>query len=174
MEEPTPEDILFQRTLRQIGNDPSALISALNDEIDNIRWTAARELGNIRDERAVEPLIELLKGKSEYVREEAARALGLIRDKRAVDPLCETLKNAGWCLSESAAAGALGMIGGDRAIDALIAALENTDSDISGSTASGSCGPSSAVIVSSTDVLSINCCSASNTRATAAAISRAV
>jgi HEAT repeat protein len=51
------------------------------------REEAAEALGEIRDPRAVDPLIGALKDRDHEVREEAVEALGKIGDKRAVEPL---------------------------------------------------------------------------------------
>ena len=48
---------------------------------------AARALGQLRDARAVQPLIDALKSSYSNVRAEAAAALGRIGDKRAIKPL---------------------------------------------------------------------------------------
>ena len=47
----------------------------------------------VGDERAVEPLIEVLKDEDGHIRSGAAWALGKIRDKRAEEPLVEALKD---------------------------------------------------------------------------------
>ena len=49
--------------------------------------TAAKALGTIKDERAVQPLIALLDDGSKYVRALGAQALGVIGDGRARSPL---------------------------------------------------------------------------------------
>jgi len=51
------------------------LIAALKDEDVNVRWPAARALGEIKDPRAVEPLIAALKDEELHVRWAAAEAL---------------------------------------------------------------------------------------------------
>jgi hypothetical protein len=54
---------------------------------------AARALGEMGDERAVEPLIGLLHDRRRDLREAAADALGKIGDPRAIVPLSVTLKD---------------------------------------------------------------------------------
>ncbi len=51
------------------------------------REEAAEALGEIRDPKAVDPLIGALKDRDHEVREEAAEALGKIGDRRAAEPL---------------------------------------------------------------------------------------
>jgi HEAT repeat protein len=65
------------------------LIQALLKDTDPVQVKAAESLGYLRDERAVEPLIQALKDEKRYhsVRWKAARALGEIGDKRAIEPL---------------------------------------------------------------------------------------
>ncbi|WP_319642088.1 HEAT repeat domain-containing protein [Methanovulcanius yangii] len=58
-----------------------------------IRSDAAKALGNIRDTRAVEPLIHALNDENYKVRKSAAEALGRIGDGRAVEPLCKALND---------------------------------------------------------------------------------
>jgi HEAT repeat protein len=60
----------------------AAALSALNMCED-----AASVLGEIKDERAVEPLIEALSHKAPGIIIVAAKALGEIGDKRAIEPL---------------------------------------------------------------------------------------
>ena len=59
-----------------------------------MREQAVFALGQIRDRRAVEPLISALKDPAPDVREQAAFALGQIRDKAAVDALMVAVKDA--------------------------------------------------------------------------------
>lgn len=101
-------------------------------EYRTIRGKAAEALGKIGDARAVEPLIQALKGKEYDVREAAAAALGMIGDARAVEPLVQALKdNSNFCdrvLKE--AAEALGMIGDARAVEPLVQALKDKHPDV--------------------------------------------
>jgi HEAT repeat protein len=82
-------------SLRQIG--PIAvepLIAALNDENPNICHDAIVLLGDIRDSRAVDHLVVVLKNYELWsLRFEAARALGKIKDSRAIEPLIEALND---------------------------------------------------------------------------------
>ena len=55
---------------------------------------AARALGEIKDTRAVEPLIEALKDSDKRVGIFAARALGNIGDARGVEPLIDALQDS--------------------------------------------------------------------------------
>ena len=50
----------------------------------DVREQAAFGLGQLRDRRAVEPLINALKDQNADVRQQAAFALGQIRDRSAV------------------------------------------------------------------------------------------
>lgn len=100
------------------------LISALQHENDNIRCTATAALGEIGDNRAVEPLLECLRDPDWLLRWYAAISLGKIADDRAVLPLVAVLqKDIGEV--RSAAARALGMLKARQAVKPLIDALED-------------------------------------------------
>ncbi len=72
-----------------------ALIKALQDQSNPFtrRWEAAKALGAIKDEGAVEPLINAMSDESEVVRRVTAEALGRLGDKRAIPVLKEALKD---------------------------------------------------------------------------------
>jgi len=55
-----------------------ALIIALEDEKDHVRYMAAKSLGQRRDGRAIAPLTTRMKDENEYVRNAAAKALEMI------------------------------------------------------------------------------------------------
>jgi HEAT repeat protein len=82
--------------LEKIG-DPAVepLINLFKDDNWHIKGKVAEILGNIGDERAVEPLIKALVGgkkcMSKYVRGKVAEALGNIQDECAVEPLIKAL-----------------------------------------------------------------------------------
>lgn len=70
------------------------LISALSDKSFVVRTESARNLGELKDVNAVEPLLVTLKDDDwPAVRVEVARALGKIKDIRAVEPLITALKD---------------------------------------------------------------------------------
>ncbi|NOQ48374.1 MAG: hypothetical protein GQ576_04440, partial [Methanococcoides sp.] len=58
-----------------------------------VRAYAARALGRTGDERAVEPIIELLNDEDENVRSNVAMALGKLDDERAIEPLTKALND---------------------------------------------------------------------------------
>ncbi|TAN62652.1 DEAD/DEAH box helicase [bacterium] len=72
-----------------------ALIEALKDEYQLVSQLAAEALGELKDPRAVLPLIMVLRDKDEdwLVRQAAAEALGELKDLRAVSALIEALKD---------------------------------------------------------------------------------
>jgi HEAT repeat protein len=72
---------------------------------------AARTLGEIKDRRAVEPLMALLKDEEEDVRDTAAYALGLLGDERGIEPLIGCLQDPHEAVRREAA-GALKTITG--------------------------------------------------------------
>jgi len=71
-------------TLRQWLNRPELK--------EGLKARLATALGQIKDNCAVEPLIEALRGKDPNLRRAAIWALGQIKDGRAVKPLIETWK----------------------------------------------------------------------------------
>ena len=71
----------------------SALIEALRHGQGAVRALAAMALGDIRDERAVEPLVNVLQTDDEYAaRTAAATALGQLKSPKAIWALVNTLK----------------------------------------------------------------------------------
>jgi len=136
------------QSLREVGAPAvKPLIEALGDQ--KVRSGAAKALGEIKDARAIDPLIAVLRDEDNaaealgkigapaveplivalrdedwYVRENAAKALGETKDARAVKPLIEALGDQN---VRSNAAKALGKIKDVRAIAPLIAALEDEE-----------------------------------------------
>lgn len=95
-----------------------------------IRHLAAKSLGSLKDIRAVEPLIRILKDDSEQfehliIQKAAAYSLGEIGDKKAIKPLIEALKSE----IQYEAIEALQKIG-NAAVEPLIKALDNEHSNI--------------------------------------------
>ncbi len=106
------------------------LIARLKSDYSSGQRSAAEELGQIGDARAVWPLIAVLEdgvNVSGAVRREAATALGEIGDFRAIEPLIAALKDG---RVNRAAAGALGKIGDTRAIEPLTVALKDAARDM--------------------------------------------
>jgi HEAT repeat protein len=109
-----------------------ALIAALDDEDQDVRWHAARALVDIPDQRAVEPLMRCLHDKNDRVVSVAVWALGKTGDRRAVKPIIELLVGSrklgqGSVGVRRNAAKALGELGDRRAFDALLAAYRDTE-----------------------------------------------
>lgn len=82
-------------------------------------------LGEIRDKRAVKPLLKALKNADEFVKPAAARALGELGDKAAVKPLINVLD--GEIVLKSEAILALGKLKDERAIRPLTKLLKKKD-----------------------------------------------
>ncbi len=129
-------------------------IAALMDEDWSVREEAATLLGSYRDERAVEPLVRVLRDPDRAVRtaaadaltaigegavpavgvclrdpnltvqEAAAAILSTIGDRRVVDPLIEALNSSNWVVRMHAAK-ALGRIGDVEAVTPLIPLLQD-------------------------------------------------
>ena len=67
------------------------MIAALDSDDKWLRTGSAWGLGKLRDPRAVDPLLPLLRDKKKIVRKTAAWALGTIADERAIVSLTQTL-----------------------------------------------------------------------------------
>jgi hypothetical protein len=107
--------------------DVEGLTKALEYKKDNdVREKVAAAIREIRDERAVRPLIRVLEGEDAAVRAEAAVALGKLRDEKAVRPLIRVLKDEDEDVREKAIV-ALGEIRDERAIEPIIHALKDKD-----------------------------------------------
>lgn len=106
--------------------DVEGLIKALGHKVERVRAHAAEALGEIKDKRAVEPLIEALK--DEGVRNSATTALGRIEDKRALEPLIKVLREDPNKFVRGSAAYALGRIKDKKAVEPLMEALLDKDS----------------------------------------------
>ena len=93
LENPFLNQSCAEALLRYGTNAVEVLLQALKSERADARRFAASVLGELRDKRAVEPLVQTLQVDDEYaVRTAAATALGLIKDSRAVWALVGTLK----------------------------------------------------------------------------------
>ncbi len=115
------------RALRKIGVPAvEPLISVLKNEPNGwARMNAAGLLGEIRDHRAVEPLIAALKDKYWLVRQIAASSLGRIGDPRAIEPLIAALKDESWNVRCTAAQSLLSYKNDSRIIEPLTILLSD-------------------------------------------------
>lgn len=109
--------------LGMVGGDQAvrALIGAVQNEHEDliVRGRAAIMLGNLKDVRAVDPLIRALDAPGFQTPLHAAEALGKIGDRRAIPPLV-TLASTGKDKTRDAAIEALQRLGYKT---------ENTDKD---------------------------------------------
>jgi HEAT repeat protein len=112
---------------RRLKNKDDFIVTGLKDKNSTTRNSAAKTLGQIKDARAVGPLLAVLKDKDSWVCTSVAEALGQIGDVRAVEPLIATLRDKHYPARSSAAA-ALGQIRDARAVEPLIGALKDRDS----------------------------------------------
>ena len=113
-----------------VGNKIDNLIQKLQNKHPHARAEAARELGNIKDARAVPPLINALNDSAAYVRAIAAESLGKIKDTSAVPLLIATLKGDQYIYVRQESAKALGKIKDARAVTPLINALNDEYPDV--------------------------------------------
>ncbi|ACL17995.1 HEAT repeat domain-containing protein [Methanosphaerula palustris] len=114
--------------LGQIGIESvPLLLKALQDPYYQVRVTAADALGQIRDQRALSPLVNLLiEDEDEEVRSQAAHALGELRNPATTEVLVRALHDQ-YPVVRGAAARALGMIGNRQGIGPLVALFESGD-----------------------------------------------
>jgi HEAT repeat protein len=128
------EDLQVQKDAAQaLMNMGSSVIEPLlnvfNPENISMTSSAIVILGNLKDNRAVEPLIGVLKYFTSWkVRYEAARSLGKIKDRRSILPLIDALNDKHVKVREGAAE-ALRQIG-PIAVDPLITALSDDNLNI--------------------------------------------
>lgn len=104
-----------------------SLISLMSDSDEWVRMAAVRALGEIRDERAVEGLLELSGDGGWKVRELTAWALGEMKERRAVRRLSEVLLEDTQAEVRETAAWALGEIRDPQAASALNKALNDSE-----------------------------------------------
>src|SRR5512138_855503 len=115
---PDSAEMLEQQSLGE-------LIKALHENTDpQVRQYAAYLLGNARNPRAIQPLVEALADFDKSVREQATLALSAI-GKAAVEPLAEAMKEPKW-ETRYRAAEALGKIADEKALQPLIQGLKDS------------------------------------------------
>lgn len=103
----------------------SDLVKALHDHTDpQVRQYAAYLLGQTKNPRAIQPLIEALADFDKSVREQATLALSTI-GKAAIEPLAEAMQEPKW-ETRYRAAEALGKIADEKAVKPLIRGLRDS------------------------------------------------
>jgi HEAT repeat protein len=106
-------------TARTSAVGPAPDISGLADPDWKTRWKACQTLGEVGDQRAVQPLIRALSDRNQWVRIVAAEALGQIGDEGATRALIFALNDDSiWVRRASVVA--LGKIGDEEAIPPLM------------------------------------------------------
>ncbi len=117
--------------LAQLGEPALApLISSLRNQSPLVRANAAQALGQMKDERVVDPLIKTLaEDESEQVRAKAAFSLGWTGDQRAMDPLTAALNDPSDQVRKSAVNG-LGALENEQLIDVLVTALDDDSAEV--------------------------------------------
>lgn len=108
--------------------DRDTLLVLMKVRCDKVRGIAIYTLGDIRERRAVAPLVAMLDDQDPNVRRMAAHALGKINDPRAVYPLAYMLNNPQeQVMVRCVAASALGRISGEQASRVLLASYPRAD-----------------------------------------------
>jgi HEAT repeat protein len=101
------------------------LLEVLQDENSStLHRECIKVLGEIRDKRAVEPLLTVLNNKEISLREEAVKALGQIGDQKVVKQLISILQNEKNSKLRGQTIRALGSIKDKRAVEPLLEALQ--------------------------------------------------
>lgn len=110
------------------------------DDAAKLRVVAANALGNIGDERAVDPLIEILNDpewdpksnvqRLQILREAAIIAVGKIRNPRAIPAIIEVLKRDRGFTHRDDAVIALGRMKDPRAVPLLVAAFQESHYEV--------------------------------------------
>lgn len=121
------------KALARIGRPAAgALIAALERDDALIKLGAAEALGEIKDVRAIEPLIAAFQSQIREMRQASLKALLKINKSSAVEPFIQILRDENAKDDMQAdAAWALGEMGDARANEALLQALaSNSDSDV--------------------------------------------
>lgn len=130
------------------------LVAALKDPDENVRAVAAEALGRIRDPRAIEPLMVLLKQEPPEPPAGASKKVGLVLtvvltvptavsralanlDRERVLPLVEAAMNDPAPLVRRRAAATLGALGGEECQPLLLAALKDKDAGVRADAAAG-------------------------------------
>jgi hypothetical protein len=106
----------------------SLMIELTSAALEETRAAAAKQLGERRESRAVQPLIQALGDVSPIVRLTAVEALGELADHRAVTPLIGVLRNDHRNI-KMAAARSLGRLQDPRAALPLVWALNEIEDD---------------------------------------------
>jgi len=102
------------------------LIANLNHKSPYVRIAVIYTLGEINDNRAVEPLNRLLEDPDFRIFQETAEALGKIGDDRSVEQLIKLWKH-GEISRKGIIAATLGKIGNPRALPIMITSVQNED-----------------------------------------------
>jgi HEAT repeat protein len=103
----------------------SELVKALHEHTDpQVRQYAAYLLGQAKNPRAIQPLVESLADFDKSVREQATLALSTI-GKAAIGSLAEAMKDPKW-ETRYRAAEALGKIADEKAVQPLISGLKDS------------------------------------------------
>lgn len=113
------------------SGDVEGLIKKLNSSDSNTRARAAEALGELKDERAIVPLVNTLKNAEDSnVRQKAAESVAKIGNaNEALRPLIGALKHDDWRVRYRAAQ-AIGTLGDPRPAPDLIKALEDPVKDV--------------------------------------------
>jgi HEAT repeat protein len=129
------EPFLVAEALKNIGMPAfDALLAGLKYEEKEIRWAAAKMLGELGDPRTTEPLLSALRDPDKGVRQVAVEALSHNPDARTLEVL-KSLLNDPSLEVRTVAVETLGKAGGAQVIGALFPLLSDLDWNIRQTTA---------------------------------------
>jgi beta-lactamase regulating signal transducer with metallopeptidase domain len=110
--------------------DFETLVQMLQMQDPDMREHAASALGELGDERAVLPLIQvILNDGNSRVREHACEALGALGDVRALDPLITVMRTDGSARVREHCASAVGELQDSRSYEALLQVMYGGDTE---------------------------------------------
>lgn len=108
---------------------PAVIVALETQEVYLGREGAAKVLGQIRDPRAIRPLVAALRDQYAFVRQQASLALAAIGDPTAVDEILGALDRGGDDFLEAAAA-TLGLLRDAKALPALEKLSKHPKADV--------------------------------------------
>lgn len=118
-------DVLTDRPRWLTKKAVPVLLRALRSQVADVRCAVAQVLGQLRDPRAVEPLVAILDDDERSVRRASAYALAEYQDPRAIGPLAAALRSG-----DVHAAMVLGLQPDESAVAPLAAALRDPEVEV--------------------------------------------
>ena len=132
------DDTLINAAAEALGEigDERTVEPLINLLVSNpkVTYATSNALSKIKSKKSVEPIIKLLKNDDKNIKRQSATILGNIGDKRAIEPLIETLNDKDAYLRRRVVV-ALGQINDDSVIDPLLNSLNDSAASVRGDAA---------------------------------------